>query len=174
MALLKEQKKQLIKDLSEKMSKSHAMFVVDFKGMSVEEMTGLRKKLHPHSEIKVVKNNLAKRALLEHKDINDILGDEIKDTNAFVFSYGEHNETAKNLVDYSKDIEVLELKYGFFDNQKLDKKKIKYLAKIPSKDELRVQLLGVFQAPMRKFLGTLKEIPSSFVRVLDQYRDKQK
>jgi len=174
MALMKEQKTHIIKGLSEKIAKSHAMFVVDFKGMSVEEMTNLRKKLHPHSEIQVVKNTLIKRALLEHESINEVLGSDFQDTNAFVFSYDEPNETAKGLVDYMKDVEALELKRGYFDSQKLDKDKIKYLAKIPSKDELRAQLLGVFQAPMSKFLRTLKEVPSSFVRVLAQKKDKQK
>ena len=172
--MTKEDKTQFINHLSEKLLKSQATFLIDFKGMSVEEVTHLRKKLHPDSEMKVVKNTLALRALSEHKEVKEVMEPRIEGSNAFIFSYGEPNETAKKLVDFSKTVDAFDIKGGYFDGKDLDTDKIKYLAKIPSKDELRATLLGVFQAPMAKFVRTLNEVPSSFVRVLEQYKNKEK
>lgn len=167
-------KAQEIALLSEKFGRAKAAFLVDFKGMSVEQVTMLRKKLVPvESEMKVVRNTLAIRALMDHPNSEAAIKDSFVGNNAVIFAYGEAPASAKALADFAKDVELLQLKVGVMEGKKIDANGIKALANLPSKEVLRAQLLGVFQAPMQKFVGTLNAVPSGFVRVLAAHKDKQ-
>lgn len=151
-------KEQEIKGLTDKLSKSKGAFVVDFKGLKVEQVTSLRKLLHKsESEMKVVRNTLAKRALKDFPKVSDAINTSMKGTNAIVFSYGEVNATAKALADFAKENELLQIKTGVMDGEKLDDSKIKFLATLPGKDQLRAMFLGVLQAPGSKLARCLNE-----------------
>jgi len=170
--LRRERKVEEVATISEKLGKSKATFLVDFKGLNVEEVTTLRKKLQPiDTEMKVVRNTLAKRALKDHPEIEEFLSEQFVGTNALVFSYEDPSASAKALSEFAKDAEELQMKSGVMDGKGLDEAKIKYLATLPGKDELRAKLLAVFSAPMSKFMGQLEAAPSSFVRVLNAYKD---
>lgn len=161
-------KEQEVKAIAEKLQKAKAAFLVDFKGMKVEQVTSLRKKLHPaEAEMKVVRNTLAKRALMGSPEMEKAISGAFKGTNAIVFAYGDISAAAKTLSTFAKDVELLQLKTGVMDNQALDSSRITYLATLPSKDVLRAQFLGVLQAPGTKLARTLKEGPASLVRVLN-------
>jgi large subunit ribosomal protein L10 len=167
-------KAQEIAVLSEKFGRAKAAFLVDFKGMTVEQVTTLRKRLFPlESEMKVVRNTLAVRALMDHPASESAIKDSFTGTNAVVFAYGEAPAAAKALSDFGKEVELFQLKAGVMDGAKLDANQIKALANLPSKDVLRAMLLGTLQAPMSKFLGTLQAVPGSFVRVLAAHNEKQ-
>lgn len=151
-------KEQEVKSISDKFSKSKGAFIVDFKGMKVEQVTQLRKKLHQtESEMKVVRNTLARRALKAYPIVEKALGDSLKGTNALVFSYGEVTATAKALANFAKDVEIMQIKTGVMDGEALDEKKIKFIATLPGKNELRSMLLGVLQAPGSKLARCLNE-----------------
>lgn len=161
-------KEQEIKNLAEKVQKAKAAFLVDFKGMKVEQVTTLRKKLDPvEAEMKVVRNTLAKRALQGFPEIEKALSSAFTGTNAIVFAYGDVSAAAKTLATFAKDVELLQLKTGVMDNRALDAAKITFLATLPSKDVLRAQFLGVLQAPASKLARTLNEVPASLARVLN-------
>jgi len=161
-------KEQEIKALSDKFQKAKAAFLVDFKGMKVEQVTQLRKKLHPtESEMKVVRNTLARRALKGFPEMEKAISGSFKGTNAIVFAYGDVSASAKLLSTFAKDVELLQLKTGVMDNQAMDASRITYLATLPSKDVLRAQFLGVLQAPASKLARTLGEVPASLARVLN-------
>ena len=160
-------KEQEIKALSDKFNKAKAAFLIDFKGMKVEQVTSLRKKLHPaEGEMKVVRNTLAKRALKDFPAMESAIATSFKGTNAIVFAYGDVSATAKTLSTFAKDVEMLQLKTGVMDGVAMDSSRITYLATLPTKDVLRAQFLGVLQAPGTKLARTLKEAPASLVRVL--------
>lgn len=166
-------KEQEVKNLTDKFAKSKAAFIVDFKGMRVEQVTDLRKKLHPaESEMKVVRNTLARRALKGHPDMEKAIASSFKGTNAIVFAYGDVSAAAKTLSSFAKDIEIFQLKTGVMDGQQLDENKIKFLSTLPGKDQLRAQLLAVFNAPATKLARTLNEVPSSLARVLKAKADQ--
>lgn len=151
-------KEQQVKALGEKFAKSRGAFIVDFKGMKVEQVTNLRKKLiHSESEMKVVRNTLAKRAFKDHPAVDKALSQSMTGTNAIVFAYGEVNATAKVLADFAKDVEVLQIKTGMMDGEALNDTKIKFLATLPGKNELRAMFLGVLQAPGSKLARCLNE-----------------
>ena len=155
-------KEQEIKLIAEKFVKAKGAFIVDFKGIKVEQVTSLRKKLNAsESEMKVVRNTLAKRAFKDHPTIEKAFANSMKGTNAIVFSYGEVNATAKTLAEFAKDVEVLQIKSGVMDGEALDSNKIKFLATLPGKDQLRSM-----------FLSTLLASGSALARVLNAYAEK--
>jgi large subunit ribosomal protein L10 len=171
--ITKTDKSAEIASLSEKFGRAKAAFLVDFKGMTVEQVTSLRKKLVPvDSEMKVVRNTLALRALTDHPGSKTAIEGSFTGNNAIVFAFGEAPATAKALSDFAKDVELLQLKAGVMEGTKLDANGIKALANLPSKEVLRAQFLGVLQAPMSKFVQTLNAVPSGFARVLGAQRDK--
>ncbi len=165
-------KEQEVTSIAEKFGRSKAAFLVDFKGMKVEQVTALRKKLFPiGAEMKVVRNTLAKRALKNYPDIEKAISTSFKGTNAIVFAYEDAPALAKALTLYAKDVEMLQLRTGVMDGQQMDEKKITFLATLPSKDVLRAMFLGVLNAPATKLVRTMKEAPASLVRVLAAKKD---
>lgn len=172
--ITREDKQQEITSLSDKFGRSKAAFLVDFKGMDVESVTKLRKSLKPvNSEMKVVRNTLAIRALNDHPAIKPALENKLVGTNAIVFAYEDPSASAKALSLFGKEVEAFQMKSGVMDGAALDEQGIKYLATLPGKNELRAMLLGTFAAPMTKFLGTLQAVPGGFVRVLNAHKEKQ-
>ncbi len=156
--MTRETKQGEVKVLTDRFAKSKGAFIVDFKGLKVEQVTNLRKNLSKsESEMKVVRNTLARLALKGFPKESEALAANLKGTNAIVFSYGEVNATAKTLADFAKDNELLQVKTGVMDGEKLDEAKIKFLATLPGKDQLRAMFLGVLQAPGSKLARCLAE-----------------
>jgi large subunit ribosomal protein L10 len=171
--MTRAQKAETVKALAEKFGKAKAAFLVDFKGMKVEQVTALRKKLNPvESEMQVVRNTLAEKALEQYPETSKVLSGVLRGTNAIVFAYGDVSASAKVLSNFAKDVELLQLKIGVMENALLDSEKIKFLATLPGKDVLRAQFLGLLQAPMSKFVRTLNAVPSGFARVLAAQKEK--
>lgn len=163
-----------IEALSERFQRAKAAFMVDFQGMSVEQVTGLRKKLDGvNAEMKVVRNTLAKLALKNHPDASNAIASHFTGTNALVFAYEDVSASAKTLSEYSKDVEALKLKSGVMEGKALDGNAIKYLATLPTKEVLRAQLLGTFMAPATSFARVLNAVPTSLLYVLNAKKDKQ-
>jgi large subunit ribosomal protein L10 len=156
MLVTRADKAQEISTLAANFGRAKAAFLVDFKGMTVEQVTSLRKKLHPiEAEMSVVRNTLAIRALADHPESQAALKDGFVGTNAVVFAYGEATAAAKTLNDFSKEVESLQLKIGVMDGAPLNTAALKALANLPSKDVLRAMLLGTLQGAASKFVRTL-------------------
>jgi large subunit ribosomal protein L10 len=151
-------KEQGIKAINEKFAKSKGTFIIDFKGMKVEQVTTLRKKLHAaESEMKVVRNTLARRALKDYPAAEKALSGSLRGTNALIFSYGEVTSTAKALATFAKDVEIMQIKTGVMGDEALNDAKIKMLATLPGKNEVRAMFLGVLNAPGSKLARCLNE-----------------
>lgn len=170
--MTREKKNQEISSISERFGRAKAAFLVDFKGMDVESVTSLRKALKPvQSEMKVVRNTLAIRALSDHPQMKPALEDKLVGTNAIVFAFEDPSAAAKTLSKFGEDVEAFQIKSGVMDGTALDLNGIKQLATLPSKPELQAMLLAVFAAPMTKILGTMQAVPGGFVRVLNAYKE---
>lgn len=170
--LTREQKANRISTLSDSLSRSKAIFLVDFNGMNVEQVTDLRKNLRKvDSEMKVVKNTLAKLALKDFPESDKALEGAFVGTNAFVFAFEDASASAKALSEFSKTVEALKLKTGVIDGERLDESKIIYLATLPGKDDLRAKLLSVFMAPATNAVRVMNAVPSGFLNVMNAYKD---
>ena len=168
MAITKEKKEALLKTYSENIEKSSAIFLTDYKGITVNEMTDLRKKLREaESAYAIVKNTLVRKAFDEAgvNSLEDLLSGPV----GVSFCFGEAPTAAKALVEFAKDVEIFEIKGGVVGNDFVDADGIKNLADLPPLDVLRAQLLGVIAAPASQIAGVISGGVRQVVNVVDAY-----
>jgi large subunit ribosomal protein L10 len=147
------EKAEVIESLKTKADKSKIAVVTDFRGLSVEEMTGLRKKLREQGvDYKVVKNTLAGIALKDGP--HDCLSDKLVENCGIAFGYDDPVVPAKLLTDFIKKNKKMKTKFASLDGSYLTDEQIDQLAKLPGREEL----LG-------KTLGTMNAVPTNFVCV---------
>ena len=152
-----EQKQQAVAELAERIRNSVAGVIVDYKGITVEDDTKLRKELR-ESGVKytVVKNTLIKRAA-EQAELNGI-DDVLNGTSAIATSDEDYVAAARILQNFAYKHENFTVKTGYLDNEVISLEKIKSLAKLPSREVLLANVLGAFQAPIASFARAVQAI----------------
>ena len=166
------EKKKVVEQLSERLSKSCIVIVTDYKGLDVSTINDLRRKLREENiDYQVVKNTLLTRAAAE-TDV-DLIKDHFKGPSAIALSYEDPVAPAKILTDFAKDHDALEIKVGVMDGQVLEVNRIKALSALPSCEALLAQFLSVLNAVPTKFVRTLNEIPKKFLLVLTAIKDQK-
>lgn len=165
----KAEKIQTVEKLTEGLKESQAVLFADYSGLSVVEMTALRKKLSQlGAELKVVKNTLIKLAAGKAKlPLEDLPAESagLSGPTAVLFSReADPIESFKAVVTAFK--EKGEVKFGVFEGDLLDAAKVLELARLPTKAVLEARLVGALSSPIMKFVLTLKESQRSLVAVL--------
>jgi large subunit ribosomal protein L10 len=163
------QKEETVQQLQEKLAKANSIVFADYKGMTMTQLSGLRKDLKEMSaEFMVTKNNLLKIALKESKMevSDDILAGPI----ATLFSFGDEISPIKVLTKAIKDNQVGKVIGGVMEGEVLDQAKVNKLAQLPSKDELRAKVVGGLGAPLYGIVGVLQANLRNLVYVMDQVR----
>ncbi len=168
------QKQTEVANLTDKFNKSVALFVADYKGMNVEQVTTVRKELASHKqvEMKVVKNTLALRAL-ETQPYSSALADSLVGTNAIIFAYGDPSAPAKSLVKFADEFEHMKIKVGVLKGQKMNEGQIKALASLPSREVLIAKLMGSMNAPAQNLVGVMAAVPRSVLNALVAIQKKK-
>ncbi len=169
-------KEKQIQGLSENIKKSRAGFLVNFQGLSVQQITALRKDLRNkgQADMKVCRNTLINRALSESPDIKGHFVPHLTGSNGFVFAFENPSAVAKLLSTYVKETEMLQIKTGMLEGKGLKPQDIKVLADLPPLEVLRSQFLSVLSAPMSRCLSLFSAVPEGLLRMLSGYKDKQK
>jgi len=171
MSLNLEQKKAVVKEVSGVLENAQAAIVAEYRGLTVAQMSELRRKAHDSNVyLRIVKNTLAKRAI-EGSDF-ECLKDAFVGPLAFGIS-SDPVAVAKVFDSFAKDNELLQIKAGAMAGKLMETAELKALAKLASRDELLAQLLATMQAPVQKFVQTLNEVPGKFVRTLAAVRDSK-
>lgn len=166
------QKQELVERLSKQLSEAEIAIVVDYKGLTVLQITELRAKLRGAGvQMEVVKNTLMRRA--SQGTGAEVLTDLYKGPNAIVTSQDDPVAPAKILADFAKDNEKLELKGAALSGSLLDAEGIKQLAKMPSKEELLAKLVYTLNAVPTNLVNVLSGVPRSFVNVLNAVKDQK-
>jgi len=168
--LNRDNKQELVTEMHERLSRAKAVFLADFRGMSVGKATALRNELRGASvEYKVFKNTLLDRAA-QGTDM-ECLSPYLTGPTAIAISYDDPVGAAKVLNKFAKDPQgKFVLKVGVLSGKLLDTKQIQALADLPSREVLIAKMLGSMQAPATNFVGVLAALPSSLVRALDAIR----
>ena len=145
-------KSQVVAEIVEKLQKSSSTIVVDYKGLTVEEVTELRKKMREAGvEYKVYKNTLVRRAAQE-VGITEFNDELLVGTNAIAFGYEDPIAPARVIKDFMEAHPKMKLKMGVVEGEFYDEAKIMELANIPSREELIAKLLGSLKAPVSNFV----------------------
>lgn len=171
MSLSLEDKKAVVEHVSGVLAGAQAAFVADYRGLTVAQMSALRREARETGVfLKVVKNNLAKRAVQDTGF--SCLAEHFVGPTALAAS-GDPVAAAKLLDKYARDFEALTIKVGAMGGSLLSEADTRALAKLPSREELLATVLGTMQAPIAKFVRTLNEVPGKFVRTLAALRDQR-
>ena len=166
------QKKELVERLSKQLAEAEISLLVDYKGLTVLQVTELRAKLRDAGvQMEVVKNTLLRRA--SEGTETALMGDLFKGPNAIVVSQDDPVAPAKIIVDFAKDNEKLEIKGAALAGKLLSEDEIKQLAKMPSKEELLAKLVCTLNAVPTNLVNVLSGVPRAFVNVLNAVKDQK-
>ena len=171
MSLNLEEKKAIVAEVSARVASAQAIIIAEYRGIGVAQMTQLRAKTRESGVyFHVIKNSLVRRAVAD----TPYAGLAKHMVGPLVYGIGaDPVAAAKVLHDFSKDNEKLVIKVGAIGDKVISRDEITALAALPSRDELLSRLLGTMQAPITKFVQTLNEIPTKFVRGLAMVRDNK-
>ena len=171
MPITKEKKEKIVSDLTDKFKKGRVEVLTDYSGLSVADITDLRKKAREKGiDYKIAKNTLFKIAA-KNAGISD-------DENAFnqpiaiAFGYGDEVDTPKVLKEFSDSNENLQIIGGIIEGNYVSREKILQLANLPSREELYAKIVGSLSSPLRGLLSVIQGNLRGLVFVLNQYKEK--
>ena len=167
-----ETKKKVVKELQDKIEQANIVVLSDYRGVSVKQITELRKELHKNgSEYKIVKNTLIKRAA-EAAGFQG-LDEHLTGPTALLIGNEDPVGPLKTLVEFVKEHEKGEVKIGIFEKAIVDKQAILEIAKLPSREVLLSRVVGGFQAPIYGLVSTLAGTIRKLFYALNAVKDKK-
>lgn len=161
-----EEKRQMVTELTNEIGKTPNAFVINFKGITVPQVTELRRQIRDtNSKYVVVKNTIALIALAD----SPMTALKEQFTGPTAVAYGEDAVAlAKALTKFAKDVPALTFKGALLDGKIVPAAEIEAIATLPSHDELVSRLLFMLQTPMRNLVTVLSANQRNLAVVLDQ------
>src|SRR5687768_9169791 len=167
----REQKAAAVAEIAENIRESEAVFAVDYRGISVPQANELRSRLRDaDARFSIVKNTLTERAADEAGA--ESLKALLEGPTALTFVRGDAAAAAKALRDYARETELLPFKGGFMDGNALSPEDIGAIARLPSRDVLYAQLVGIVAHPISGLARTMNQLIGGLAVALGQVRDQ--
>jgi large subunit ribosomal protein L10 len=168
----RDQKAVAIAEIAANIDDSHAIFAVDYRGISVPQVAELRAKLRDaDATFKVVKNSLTERAADQAGA--ETLKEYLAGPTALTFVRGDVATAAKAIADYGRATQLLPFKGGLMDGATLDIEQIRSLSRLPSREVLYGQLVGVVASPVTGVVRSLSALIGGLASALGQVHDKK-
>jgi len=162
-----QEKVTTIEDLKTRLQGVSSVFLTEYRGLTVQQLSELRKQLRTVSaEYKVVKNRLA-RIAVSSSDLAAIVP-HLTGPTGFIIARDEPVAVAKTLQTFTRTAPALAVKAGFVEGQVLGPDEVKALADLPSRAALRSQLVGAVQGPLAQLVALLEQVQRDLVYVLEQ------
>ena len=172
MRLTLEAKKEIVSEVAAVAANAPSAIAVEYAGISVTEMTKLRKTARDAGVyLRVVRNTLARKALENTKF--ECMRDGLVGPLLLAFSSNEPGAAAKIIRDFAKANVKLVVKLVALDGKLLQPSDIEVLASMPGREQAISMLMGVMIAPISKFVRTLAEPHAKLVRTIAAVRDKK-
>lgn len=163
----KEQKKQIIEDLTDKFKSFKSLVFTDYKGLTVKDASELKRLCKKQgAEYLVAKKTLITKAL-ESAGLKDVNVKNLQGNIALVIGFEDEIAPAKVAGKFAKDHKSLKMLGGIMESKFIDLAQVEVLSKIPSKVELLARLVGGINAPVSGFVNVLAGNLRGLVRVLD-------
>jgi large subunit ribosomal protein L10 len=167
----RDQKAALVDELAEEIRGAEAIFAVDYRGISVSEAAELRLRLRDAgARFRIVKNSLTERA--SDKAGTESLKELLEGPTALTFVGGDAALAAKALNDQARVLGTLEFKGGLMDGAPLSADEIRSIARLPARDVLNGQLVGVISSPITGLVRTLNALISGLAIQLGQVAEQ--
>jgi large subunit ribosomal protein L10 len=165
------EKQTIVDDLGGRLKGARSVYVTDFAGLDVAQVTDLRRQLRKAGvEYVVVKNTLARRAL-SGASVTGLDG-YLKGSTALAIA-ADASAAAKVLADFAKVHQKPQVKGGLVDGRAVTPEQVKRLATLPPRDVLLAELGAAMQAPMAGFLGALQALLSNFAGALEALKTQR-
>jgi len=165
LAINRAQKEKMVADYVEKMSRSRALVLADYRGLSVADISELRIRLREVDGVfQVVKNTLFTRALEEAA--LPVPSEYLEGPIGVGYCLGDAPPAAKVLMDFAKEREFLKVRGAILGSAVVDADGVKALADLPPREVVLAQLLGVVQGPMSSLISTIQAPMRELVQVL--------
>jgi large subunit ribosomal protein L10 len=156
-----------VDDLKARLAGVNSVFLTEYRGLTVQQLSELRRQLRAVSaEYKVVKNRLA-RIAISASDLAPIAL-HLTGPTGFIIARDEPVAVAKTLQTFTRTVPALALKAGFVEGQMLGPDELRSLADLPAKPALRSQLVGTIQGPLAQLVGLLERVQGDLVYILEQ------
>ncbi len=173
MAITRQAKEQTLVELNEKLQRSKGLIFTHYQGLTVKDVTELRKTLRQGDvELVVAKKTLLRKALTEN-GFDQAIVDQLEGSVAMAFGYSDEVTAAKLLQTFAKTHPTVELMGGLIGKQVLDAKQAVTLAKLPSRDEMRAKLVWVIGSPLSGLVQVTAGTLRSFIQVLNAINEKR-
>ncbi len=173
MGRTKGNKQEIVADLKGLLSDAQLAIVIDYKGLSVGEISDLRNRLRPvGATCKVTKNTLM-RIAVEGNEQWQPMQEFLKDSSAFVLVKEDISGAVKAYKDFQKATKKTELRGGVMESRLLSKEDIDALGDLPSKEQLIAQIAGSINALAGKIAVAINEVPSSLGRCVQAISEKE-
>lgn len=172
MALRLEQKQIIVAEVNEVAVKALSAVLADYRGMTVTQLTSMRKRARESGVyLRVIRNTLARRALQGTE--YECLQEAFTGPTLLAFSKEDPGAAARLLKDCAREYDKLQIKALSIGGKLLAASDIDRLAKLPTKEQALAMLLAVLQAPIAKLARTMNEVPSKLVRTIAAIRDQK-
>jgi large subunit ribosomal protein L10 len=169
-----ENKKSIVDELKNSLSDSQLAIVIDYKGLSVAEITDLRKRLHPTgAQCKVTKNTLM-RIAVDGDTTWQPMQEFCKDSSAFLLLKEDINGAIKAYQDFQKATKKTTIRGGVMEGRALSEADIQSIGNLPPKEILMAQVAGALNAVTAKIATGINELPASLARCMQAIADKDK
>lgn len=167
-----KEKQAIVAEVNETASKALSAVMADYRGVSVDDMTSLRKQAREAGvHVRVIRNTLARRAM-EGTDF-ECMTEALLGPNIIAFSLEDPGAGARVFKDFAKENDDFEIKALSVGGKLLPADQIDALAKLPTRDEALAMLMAVMQAPITKLTRTLNDVPGKVTRVVAAVRDQK-
>lgn len=170
----KDQKATVVQDLTERFGETSTLFVADYRGLDMPDITELRSRLRDaDAQFSVVKNTLARRAATDAG--MEEVAKLFTGPTAIAFVQGDAAAVAKALKEFGKDREgLLELRGGIMDGNLVDAGQVREIAELPPREVILAMLLSTVNAPAQQLVGAVNAPARDIVSLLNNWIEKRK
>jgi large subunit ribosomal protein L10 len=176
-------KKELVTEIQELLNEAQLAFVIDYKGLTVSEISNLRNRLRPKGAVCKIAKNTLMRIAVEGNDDWQPMTEFLKDSSAFVLVKEDFGGAIKEYQAFQKETKKTVLRGGVMEGHALTEDQVKAITELPTKEELMARLAGAINAmPTRVAVGInavptklavgVKEVPASLVRAIQAVSEK--
>ncbi|HEY9649771.1 MAG TPA: 50S ribosomal protein L10 [Coleofasciculaceae cyanobacterium] len=168
-----ENKQQVVEGLKQTLSESQMAVVIDYQGLSVAEITDLRRRLRPTGTVcKVTKNTLMRRAI-DGDDKWQPMTEFLSGSSAIMLVKDDISGAIKAYQDFQKATKKTALRGGVMEGRALDEAQVKAIGDLPSKEQLIAQIAGAINALATKIAVGINEVPASLGRSIKAISEKE-
>lgn len=172
---MRPEKKYYAKEIEDKVKEAGSFFITSYLGLNAESISDLRKQCHAESCKYLVVKNRVMKIVLRESGIEDIdkIESVLKESTAIAFTKEDAVAVAKLLIKFGKGSGLPKVKGGVIEGKWFDEKEVEYLSKLPSKEVLLANFMGVLKGPLNGFVSVLSGPMGNFVRALNAVAEKK-